>query len=397
VITANKAYCLPRPIRVCFLIDRLASAGTESQLLGLISRLDRRRVEPLLCLLDGQAAESRALEPTCCPVKRWGVQSILRLGTARKMVEFARWLRAMRVDLLQVHFPDSTYFGVLAARLARIPVIRTRRNVGHWLTRRDRLLGRLANRLTLYTIANCSGARQACIEQEAAAPESVFVVPNGIELERFNAIPDLSTTWGLRPPRIGVVANLRAVKGLDVFIEAAAQVQQVRPDATFVVAGEGPERPALERLIATRRLSDHVRLLGAVNDIPGFLAGIDIAVCSSRAEGLSNSLLEYMAAGRAIVATDVGGNRELIRHCEQGLVVPHDDVPALAVALLNLLRNPQLACASASSAKRRSEMCDWPAVVQQHTQLYASAVGGRALSDLSPAAGAATARDFLWG
>src|SRR5262249_50105771 len=100
------------------------------------------------------------------------------------------------------------------------------------------------------------------------------------------------------------VANLRHVKGLDVLVEAAALLAAAHPAATFAVAGEGPEREALQRQITSLGLGGRFRLLGSVADVPAFLGGIDDAVLPSRAEGMPNAVLEYMAAGRAIVAAD---------------------------------------------------------------------------------------------
>src|SRR5260370_94362 len=119
------------PVRVCFLIDELAMAGTETQLLALIHHADRRRVTPYLCLLDGENKQSRRLEPPECPVMRLGVRKLLRPGSLRAAFKFIGFLRRERIDVLQVYFPDSTYFGVPLAWFASVPCrIRTRNNLG---------------------------------------------------------------------------------------------------------------------------------------------------------------------------------------------------------------------------------------------------------------------------
>src|SRR5947209_7588941 len=140
---------LTRPVRVCFLIDELATAGTETQLLALVHRLDRRRVQPSLCLLRGASAASRALEPADCPVLRLGVGSLRSPATLARAWRLARFLRRERIDVLQVYFPDSTYFGVPVAWLAGVPaIVRTSNNVGHWLAPLYRRLGRSLNGFT---------------------------------------------------------------------------------------------------------------------------------------------------------------------------------------------------------------------------------------------------------
>src|SRR5262249_44476349 len=187
-----------------------------------------------------------------------------------------------------VYFPDSTYLGVVAGRLAGVPfVVRTRNNLGHWLTPAHRLLGRLCNRLTTRTVANCEAARQALLRDEGPAPESVVVLENGVDLERSLATPPLDPA--APPRRVGAVANLRPVKGLDLLVRAAAAVSAAHPDAVFRVAGEGESRADLERQVAEAGLAARFALLGAVRDVSAFLAGTDVAVLSSRAEGMSNA------------------------------------------------------------------------------------------------------------
>src|SRR6185369_13422025 len=143
--------------------------------------------------------------------------------------------------------------------------------------------------------------------------------------------------------------------GLDVFVEAAAQVVRDHADATFTIAGEGPEREALLRQAAGLGLGERFVLRGSVNDVPGFLADVDVAVLPSRAEGMSNAVLEYMAAGRAIVATTVGANPRLIEDGVHGLLVPPNDPTALAKAVHDLLDDADRACRLANTARRRVE------------------------------------------
>jgi glycosyltransferase involved in cell wall biosynthesis len=342
-------------LRVCFLIDRLSTAGTESQLLSLLRHLDRRRVAPMLCLLRGNDAESAALEPDACPVIRLDVRSLHHPGTLIKALRFASFLRRQGVDVMQVYFPDSTNFGVTVARLAGIPhVVRTRFNLGYWMTSLDRWLGRFHSLLVDATVTNCDACRDTVIEDEWAAPESVLVVENGVDLARFLSIapPQLAAS-SARPRRIGMVANLRPVKDPQLFVEAARRLVQRYRDLEFRVAGEGELRAPLERLIAEHGLQNRFQLLGRVSDIPAFLSEVDLAVLCSRSEGCSNALLEYMAAGRAICATAVGGTRQLIEDGVHGLLVPPGDAEQLAGALGRLLDEPTLAGELAAAARER--------------------------------------------
>jgi glycosyltransferase involved in cell wall biosynthesis len=136
------------------------------------------------------------------------------------------------------------------------------------------------------------------------------------------------------------VANLRPVKGIDVLVRAAARVVAEQPHARFRVAGQGEQRPELERLIGQLRLSNRFELAGPTADVPAFLAGVDVSVLPSHAEGMSNALLEYMAAGRPVVATAVGANAQLLRGGEVGLLVPPGNDTVLADGIRRLVRDP---------------------------------------------------------
>lgn len=360
-------------LRICFLIDELAVAGTETQLLALLRQLDRSRFDPRLALLRGDSPASRALEPTECPVYRIGVGALARPSSLFKLWHFRNWLRAERIDILQTYFPDSSYFGILAGWLAGVPHrLRTRNNIGHWLTAGHRRLGRWLNRLTTGTIANCAAARDALLDAEQPSPDSVVVLENGVDAERFLALPLPEPT---APPTVGSVANLRPVKGLDVLVAAARQVPGVR----FRIAGEGEQRGPLEAAIAAGGLTERFALPGSTRDVPGFLAGVDIAVLSSRAEGLPNAVLEYMAAGRPVVATRVGAVPELIEDGVHGLLVPPDDPAALALAIKRLVEEPALGQRLARAARQRvQERYSRAAMLRRFEDFYANLAGGAA-------------------
>jgi glycosyltransferase involved in cell wall biosynthesis len=365
----------PRPVRVCFVIDELVPAGTEGQLLALIRHLDRRHVWPYLCLLRGDNPVSQALEPDDCPILRLGVGSLHHPRTLLRMGRFLRFLHRERIDVVQTYFADSSYFGIFTAWLAGVPHrIRTRNNVGHWLTPLHRRMGRLLNAFTTQTIANCAAARQALLTAEQPRPETVLVLENGVDLDRFRTVPPQAARLAAAP-RIGVVANLRPVKGLDVFVRAAALVHTRHPQAVFTVAGEGELRKALEQQAAAAGLAEHFSLPGSVVDVPDFLAGLDVAVLCSHAEGMSNALLEYMAAGRAIVATRVGAAPELIADGVHGLLVPPGDAPKLAEAITRLLEDRELAQRLGAAAQRRAhQRYSREAMVRRFEEFYLSLV-----------------------
>src|SRR5262245_19660507 len=173
------------PVRVCFLIDRLSRAGTETQLLALIRSFDRSHVEPYLVLLDGEDDTSRGLEPADCPVLRLGVRSFVGSKAVRAALKLIRFLRHQQIHILQAYFLDSVYFGAPMARLAGVRrIIRVRNNAGYWVTRKHRLLGKIYGRLCDITLTNSEQGREALLAEGVAAGR-LTVLENGVDVERF--------------------------------------------------------------------------------------------------------------------------------------------------------------------------------------------------------------------
>ncbi len=176
------------------------------------------------------------------------------------------------------------------------------------------------------------------IELEGVPSERVVLVPNGPP-ERARAGTDIRAELGASgtAPLVGVVAGLRAPKALDVLIRAAKDVTQAHPEVRVVLVGEGEERNSLEALVRQLGLEDTVILLGHRSDVPDIIAALDVAVCCSDFEGSPLAVMEYMAAGKPIVATAVGGLPELLRDGMDGLLVPPREPATLAIAISHLL------------------------------------------------------------
>jgi glycosyltransferase involved in cell wall biosynthesis len=344
---------LPPKIRISYLIDDLSRAGTESQLLALIRTLDRSRFEPSLVLLNGVGEWSRSLEPTDCPVLRLGVTKLFGVQAASAAKRLYSFWRQLRPDVVQIYFLDSAYLGVPVAKLAGVrKVVRVRNNLGYWQTRKHRLLSRIIRPWVNATLTNSEQGRAAL-----AGSGRVVVIENGVDLDRY--LPPhpqpLSPRGRREQTKIGTVANLRAVKNIDGLMRAATRVLERFPNAVFEIAGEGEQRAALEQLHTQLGLGDRFVLRGSVTDVPAFLRSIDLAVLPSHSEGMSNALLEYIAAGLPVVATDVGANAKLIEHGVSGLIVPPRDESALAEAVVRLLEDPSLAARFGAAARQRVE------------------------------------------
>jgi glycosyltransferase involved in cell wall biosynthesis len=375
MLTALQPVPAAHPVRVCFMIDRLTRAGTESQLLALIRTLDRRQVRPSLVLLDGEDDVSRALEPAECPTLRLGVRRLASLAAVRAASRLRAFWREQRPDVLQVYFLDSAYLGVPVAKACGIrKVLRVRNNLGYWLTPRHRVLGRLLRPFVNATLTNTEAGKHALVEQERLSANRVVVLENGVDTARFNRLmlPDTS-----KPRvRVGCVANLRPVKNVDGLMRAAKVALQRYPKLVFEVAGDGEQREELQRLHAELGLGDQFVFRGSVPDVVNFLRTVDVAVLPSHSEGMSNALLEYMSAGRAVVATDVGANAKLVRHETSGLIVPPGDEAAMVEAIGRYLTNPLRAAAYGAAARRQVEAeYSRDAMRRRFEQFYRDLVG----------------------
>lgn len=370
-----------RPVRVCYLIDNLARAGTESQLLALIQYLNPNRALPYLCLLDGSGQVSRELEPTNCPILRLGMTGLCRPRSLWKGYQLFRFLKRNKIDVLQTFFPDSTYLGATIGKLAGVPIIvRAQNNLGHWITPRYRFANRLLRRFLSFTVTNSEAAKRKIEKEEHWSPNQVVLLENGVDLHRFEGIDPLSTIENTRFDRLGIVANLRPIKRIDLLIDALAKVRQRIPDVSLRIAGDGDQKGLLQQQVERLNLSRNVTFEGKVQDVPRFLNKVQIAVLCSDAEGMSNALLEYMAAGRAIVATNVGASSRLIQNDVHGLLVRPSDPDSLANALTALCTNPLLAKRLGASARARAATTfSRMQMVKRVEDLYASWLisGGR--------------------
>jgi glycosyltransferase involved in cell wall biosynthesis len=194
----------------------------------------------------------------------------------------------------------------------------SRRNAGHWKTARDRLALKVINRLADAWQCNSRAAFDSLVE-EAVRADRIEILPNAVDLERLSVpAPEgrlaARLALGLPPaaPVFVSVATLFPVKDPMVLVEAAGRVRQALPDAMFLLVGEGPLRASLMNRIQELRLAGTVRLVGAQLDVRPYLAAADIGLLTSRSEGSSNSLLEYMAMGLPSVLSDIPASRELV-------------------------------------------------------------------------------------
>jgi glycosyltransferase involved in cell wall biosynthesis len=264
----------------------------------------------------------------------------------------AGYLRAHRILLVHSFDFYSNILGILASRLARVPVaVASQRDLGDLRPPLQRRIHRAVLRRADYVLVNSDAVADRLQGNGAIVPGRLMVISNGVDAARFSPGPTARSRSA--ELTVGTLANLRPEKGLADFVRAAALVTSLYPQHRFVIWGEGPLRPALESLIGELGLGGTVELRGRTTEPEAALRQMDIFVLPSVSEACSNALLQAMATGLAVVATEVGGNTELVADEITGLVVPPANPAALAKAILRLVEAPALAAALARRARQR--------------------------------------------
>ncbi|HEY0003477.1 MAG TPA: glycosyltransferase [Pyrinomonadaceae bacterium] len=331
------------------------------QLARLLHESGRCRVF-LACLDASGALLDEARQIGSGEIYEYPLNSFYNLNALKQLRRLATFLREHEIGVVQTHDFYSNVFGMLGARLARVPVrIASKRETGGMRTPAQRRVELQAFRLAHAVIVNAEAVGRQ-LKLDGISASKIVTVYNGLDLSRITP-PDgwrrerVLAELGLpvEEPRrfVTIVANLEhEVKDHRMFLRAARRVHEAVPEAAFVLAGEGRLREPLLELAAELGLERDVFLIGRCTRIAELLAVSDACVLSSRAEGFSNSILEYMAAARAVVATDVGGAREALTEGETGFLVQPADDEAMAARLVSLLLDAELARSMGERGRR---------------------------------------------
>jgi L-malate glycosyltransferase len=282
-------------------------------------------------------------------VPEFRLNSFYDLHAGRQVWRFAQFLKKHEIDVVHTHDFYTNIFGMAAAALARVPVRIASRRESAVRPSSQRLVERSAYRAAHAVVANCEEVRQQLIGEGVPA-QKVRVIYNGLDPARVQSQLDrkeILATYNLPEQArfVTIMANMRAhgLKDHPTFLRAAQLVHQKVPDAAFIIAGEGELKEATQELARTLGIAERAFFIGRCKDVGAVLSISDVCVLSSRSEGFSNAILEYMAAGRPVVSTDVGGAREAIIHGETGYLVPPGDHEHMAQHITSLLLDPQIA------------------------------------------------------
>lgn len=332
-------------VRVVHIVETLERGGLERMVCDLATEQSQRGATvQVICLFRRGllAAELQAAGVPVMSVEKQPARGMLALWRLRKALQGAA------PDLIHTHNATAHYHTVAALLGARIaPVLNTRHGMGGnaLADRRERWF-RLAAARSGAVVAVCRHAAERFARDRIAPAALLQVVPNGIRVERFGHVASAAARarLGYAPDDLvlGTVGRLNWAKDHALLLQAFAQLAPNHPRLRLAVVGDGELRAQIQQQIDTLQLADRVRLHGDRGDVPAVLTAFDVFVLSSRTEGYSMALLEAAASGVPQVATDVGGNREIVLDGTTGRIVPWGEREALAAAIEQLLVDPAL-------------------------------------------------------
>jgi L-malate glycosyltransferase len=321
------------------LSQSLNLGGSERQLAALAMSIDRRLFEPTVACFDSRGVRSDDLRRAGVPVVEFPVRSFVAPQTALVARRFYSWLRQRQIVLVHAFDVPTVAFAVPLARAARVPVVLSSQRGDRRLFARgmQRIL-RVTDRLADAVVVNSDYIRRVLTAEFGVKDESIRACRNGLDLGVFHPADDRARL----PPRapdapliVGVVAALRPEKSIETLIDAFSRVRDRRH--RLVVVGDGPCKESLQTHAREVGLGDRCSFVASTSDVASCYRTIDVFVLPSLNESFSNSVMEAMACGCAVLASNVGGNPELVHDGENGLLFEAGNAADLAARLETVL------------------------------------------------------------
>lgn len=350
-------------MRILYITSTLNRGGAEQQLYYLL-KYARPMPEATVVSLGGSGdwePSFTALGVRVIPLARRGKADFTRLFELRRII------RAEKYDLVHLWIDNVpgiyAHLAVFAAGHQRF-ITGERADIYSqpaWYRRFKQVALRRVKRV----VCNSKTAEQTLVREGIARHDQADYIPNGIELERFSAArqPNDALT-------VGMVGSLTSVKNPELFVRAAAKVIEEHPTVRFMHIGKGPLMDDMHTLARELEIDDSITFYGQRDDVSALLGRMDIFALTSTSEGMPNAVMEAMAAGLPVVATDVGDCRELITDGENGLIVPTGDVNALASALIRLIEDAELRRRMGRRSHERIQAFDVGRMAQHYQAVY---------------------------
>jgi glycosyltransferase involved in cell wall biosynthesis len=372
---------LMRVIKIVLLTDCLGdpdAGGAERKIYELAARLDKKRFHVTLASLECEApAAHDIVQKNNCSLAVFKVKRIYGLSGLVEGIKFRHFLKKEKTDILVTYHFSSDIWGTFWARFAGVKnIVSNRRDMGFWRTARHIKAYRFINRWVKKIIVVADAVKGVVIAEEAVPGNKIDVIYNGVNLNSSAPLVDaqkLRASLAIAASDIALihVANFKKVKGHVYLLEAFSGLRERFPNIKLLLVGEDEFNGELQQKAKQLSIDDSVLFLGKRNDVQSLLQVADICVLPSLSEGMSNAGLEYMAAGKPVVATNVGGNPEIIEGGVTGILVPPKDTAALREALARLIADPQSRRKMGNAGRERVEhVFDLTKMVKKYQQLF---------------------------
>jgi len=331
-------------INILYVIDKVREAGAQKHLFDVISELDKASFQCNLITLE-----------------ELGVKRIYGASGIMAILKLVKLMRKEKYEIIHTYLFSANIIGSIAAKLAGIKtVITSRRDTG--LLREGRwqhiLASKLTNRWVDKIICVSKAVKKVVLAKEKVNPQKIEVIYNGVDLEKFQVAghrSQIKESLGIKKDEfvVGMIANFSWIKGHKDFIQAAQVVLKELSNTRFLLIGSGPLIESLRSQVSGLRLEEKVLFLGTRKDIPELLSVMDVSVNASYSEGMSNTILQSMAAGVPVVVTAVDGNLETVDDGKTGILVSAGKPQEIAEAIIRLLENRDLAKEMGINAQKR--------------------------------------------
>ena len=339
-------------------------AGSERNITQLLRGMDQTKFHVCVaCFFSGEVAQAMRTEGfEVYGLRRGGIYSINGL---KNIIFLYKLIRREKITLIVTYHEGSDFLGLVLSKLCAIPVISNRRDMGYKTRLPHRVAYGLLGKYFDGVITVSESVKNEVLNKGWFKEGKAWPIHNGINVgEYVNSTnrESIKRSIGIEANKyvVGLVGNIKKIKGIRYFLHAASLICMEKSDVEFVIIGydlnEAGNSMNDMKLFARRmNIVDKIHFLGGRNDIADLVSIFDVAVVSSLSEGFSNVLLEYMASGKPVVATDVGGNREAVIHGETGLLVPPEDADKLAEAIKVFLDNKEIGLRYGLAGRRRVE------------------------------------------
>jgi len=364
-----------QPINILHVISKLPIGGVENQLLLTLKNYDRIKLNPLVCSLLDKGEIGKEIEDA-------GIE-VIALNKLKHRFDWSiakdiyKLIKTRNVKIVRTHQYHANLYGRLAAWLAKVPCIIASVHNVYTIDRKlhRRMINRFLARFTDKVVAVSEIVKKDILKYDGLREDKVMIIHNGIDTERLLNIDGnvIRSEFNISSdvPVIGTIGRLTFQKGQKYLIEAVSKIKEKFPSIMLLIVGDGPIKDELQNYSKTLGLNKHVIFTGSRRDIPPLLAAMDIFVLPSLWEGLPNALLEAMASGKTIIATDIPPIREIINNEKIGILVPARDSKAMASSIELLLNDKTSAETFCKSAQERA-FSDFniTTTVDKYTNLY---------------------------